>query len=153
MGVEQRLIDGEFVDLKGATIAASSIRDLLIADRLDPRGIRLRDARVEGVLDLADIHSKRPLVLLDCRTDSPVVLDRAALSSVDLTGLVAPGVSAAWLRLDHYLLLQRVRWTAARTTGRWTWRRPTSAATSACAAPTCAAPCMRPGSARAARSS
>ncbi|MCS7481458.1 hypothetical protein ACFFQW_22845 [Umezawaea endophytica] len=109
MGVEQRLIDGEFVDLKGATIAASSIRDLLIADRLDPRGIRLRDARVEGALDLADIHSKRPLVLLDCRTDSPVLLDRANLSSVDLSGLVAPAVSAAWLRLDHYLLMQDVR--------------------------------------------
>ncbi|HWO64787.1 MAG TPA: hypothetical protein VNO31_32595 [Umezawaea sp.] len=109
MGVEQRLIDGEFVDLKGAAIAASSIRELLIADRLDPRGIRLRDARVEGVLDLADIQSKRPIVLLDCRTDNPVRLDRAALSSVDLSGLVAPAVSAAWLRLDHYLLLQKAR--------------------------------------------
>jgi len=109
MGVEQRLGDGEFVDLKGESITASSIRDLLIADRLDPRGIRLRDARLDGVLDLADIQSKRPLVLLDCRTDSPVLLDRASLSSVDLSGLVAPAVSAAWLRVEHYLLLQNVR--------------------------------------------
>jgi hypothetical protein len=65
MGVEQRLIDGEFVDLKGETITASSIRDLLVEDRLDPRGVRLRDARIEGALDLADVHSKRPLVLRD----------------------------------------------------------------------------------------
>ncbi|MFD9737539.1 hypothetical protein [Umezawaea sp. NPDC059074] len=109
MGVEQRLGDGEFVDLKGESITASSIRDLLIADDLDPRGIRLRDARLDGVLDLADVQSKRPLVLVDCRTDSPVLLDRASLSSVDLSGLVAPAVSAAWLRLDHYLLLRNAR--------------------------------------------
>jgi hypothetical protein len=109
MGVEQRLIDGEFVDLKGETITASSIRDLLVEDRLDPRGIRLRNAHVDGALDLADIHSKRPLVLRDCRTDAPVLLDRAVLSSVDLSGLVAPAISAAWLRVDHYLLLRNVR--------------------------------------------
>jgi hypothetical protein len=109
MGVEQRLIDGEFVDLKGETITASSIRDLLVEDRLDPRGIRLRGAHIDGTLDLSDIRSKCPLVLRDCRTGTPVLLDRAALSSVDLSGLVAPAISAAWLKLDHYLLLQDVR--------------------------------------------
>jgi hypothetical protein len=94
-GVEQRLGDGEFVDLKGATITASSIRDLLNADRLEPRGIRLRDAHVEGVPGLADVRSRRPLVLVDRRAAGPVPLDRACLSSVDLSGLVASGVSVA----------------------------------------------------------
>ena len=109
MGVEQRIIEGEFVDLEGGTIRASLIRDLLIADNLGPRGIRVRDAVLEGSLDLSDVHSKRPLVLRDCRTTAPVLLDRAQLSSVDLTGLAAPAVSAAWLRLDHYLLLANAR--------------------------------------------
>jgi len=110
MGVEQRIISGEFVDLAGASIPASAIRDLLITDgELDPRGIRIRNAHIDGQLDLCDIHTKRPLVLRDCRTDSPVLLDRAQLSSLDLSGLVAPAVSAPWLRLDHYLYLQNAR--------------------------------------------
>ena len=109
MGVEQRIIDGEFVDLEGDTIPASSIRDLMIADNLDPRGIRVRNAIIEGPLDLSDVHSKRPLVLRDCRADNRIVLDRAHLSSLDLTGLGAPAVSAAWLRLDHYLLMADAR--------------------------------------------
>jgi hypothetical protein len=110
VGVEQRVIKGEFVDLEGEMISASVIRDLLITDdRLDPRGIRIRNARIEGQLDLCDIHTKRPLVLRDCRTDAKVLLERAHLSSLDLSGLVAPAVSAPWLRLDHYLYLQNAR--------------------------------------------
>ncbi|MEO6088559.1 MAG: hypothetical protein ABIQ18_36150, partial [Umezawaea sp.] len=90
---------------------------------------------IDGTLDLSDVQA--PPCLRDCRTDTPVLLDRAVLSSVDLSGLVAPAVSAVWLKLDHYLLLQDVRLDGAEDGwARWTWPRPTSAATSACPAPT-----------------
>nr|WP_042179158.1 hypothetical protein [Kibdelosporangium sp. MJ126-NF4]CEL13662.1 membrane-associated oxidoreductase [Kibdelosporangium sp. MJ126-NF4]CTQ99348.1 membrane-associated oxidoreductase [Kibdelosporangium sp. MJ126-NF4] len=104
--MEQRLLTGEFVDFDGDILPASLLRDILVDDdRLDLRGVRVRNARIDGQLDLCDISMSRPLVLRDCVTDSPVLLDRARISSLDLTGLVAPAVSAPWLRLEHYLLL------------------------------------------------
>jgi hypothetical protein len=108
--MRQRLIAGEFVDLGGAGVAASVVRELLVdGDALDPRGVRIRNARIDGQLDLCDVSAKRPLVLQDCQSDAPVLLDRAQLSALDLTGLVAPAVSAAWLRLEHYLYLPNAR--------------------------------------------
>jgi hypothetical protein len=108
--MRQRLIGGEFVDLDGAAAPASMIRELLVdGDTLDPRGVRIRNARIDGQLDLCDVAAKRPLVLRDCQADAPLLLDRAQLSALDLTGLVAPAVSAAWLRLEHYLYLSNAR--------------------------------------------
>jgi hypothetical protein len=108
--MEERLAAGELVDLGGGRISASVIRDLLVrADDLDPRGVRIHNARIDGQLDLSDVTAKRPLVLRDCRADEPLLLDRAQLSALDLTGLVAPAVSAPWLRLDHYLYLGDAR--------------------------------------------
>lgn len=102
------LTKGELVDFEGAAISASSIRDLLVdADKLDPRGLRVRNARIEGQLDLCDVVAERPLVLLDCTADEPILLDRAQLSALDLTGLTAPAVIAPWMRLDHYFYLGR----------------------------------------------
>lgn len=104
------LTKGELVDFEGAAISASSIRDLLVdADKLDPRGLRVRNARIEGQLDLCDVVAKRPLVLLDCTADAPILLDRAQLSALDLSGLTAPAVIAPWMRLDHYLYLVGAR--------------------------------------------
>ena len=101
--MEQRLAAGELVDLDGGRVSASVIRDLLVrADDLDPRGVRIQNAWIDGQLDLCDVSAKRPLVLRDCKADSPLLLDRAQLSALDLTGLVAPAVSAPWLRVEHY---------------------------------------------------
>ncbi|HEX6354725.1 hypothetical protein [Actinophytocola sp.] len=108
--MKERLAAGEVVDLDGDRISASLIRELLVrADDLDPRGVRVHNARIDGQLDLCDVTAKRPLVLRDCHADAPLLLDRAQLSALDLTGLVAPAVSAPWLRLDHYLYLSRAR--------------------------------------------
>ena len=96
------------MDLDGAELPASLIRDLL-TDELDQRGLRISGARIDGQLDLSDVVVSRPVALVDCTTDEPVLLDRARLTSLDLSGLVAPAVSAPWLKLDHYLLLQRAR--------------------------------------------
>ncbi|GAA0235327.1 hypothetical protein GCM10010492_37840 [Saccharothrix mutabilis subsp. mutabilis] len=105
-----RLVRGESVDLTDQEVPASLIRDLL-TDDLDQRGLRISGARVSGQLDLSDVRVSRPLVLRDCVASEPVLLDRARFASVDLSGLVAPAVSAPWLKLDHYLLLQNARLT------------------------------------------
>lgn len=104
------LAKGEVVHFEGEGISAALIRDLLLdADKLDPRGLCIRNARIEGQLDLRDVSAKRPLVLLDCTADAPLLLDRVQLSALDLTGLVAPAVIAPWIRLDYYLHLSRAR--------------------------------------------
>ncbi|TWP46711.1 hypothetical protein FKR81_34550 [Lentzea tibetensis] len=100
------LASGEWVDFEGDVVSASLIRDLLVdSDQLDPRGVRVRNARIDGQLDLCDVDTKRPLALRDCVAEAPLLLDRAHLSALDLTGLVAPAVSAPWLKVDHYLYL------------------------------------------------
>lgn len=107
--MEQRLTTGEVVDLGGDLLPASLVRDLLIsAEDLDPRGVRVRNARIDGQLDLCDVSARRPLVLRDCRAEAPLLLDRAQLSALDLAGLVAPAVSASRLRLDHNLDMSKV---------------------------------------------
>jgi hypothetical protein len=104
------LTKGELVDFEGGGISAAMIRDLLVdADQLDPRGLRVRNARIEGQLDLRDVVAKRPLALLDCTADAPLLLDRAHLSALDLSGLAAPAVIAPWMRLDHYFYLVDAR--------------------------------------------
>ncbi|WP_309114835.1 hypothetical protein [Saccharothrix sp.] len=107
-GLADRLVRGAAVDLTDQEVPASLIRDLL-TDDLDQRGLRISGARISGQLDLSDVRVSRPLVLRDCVTSEPVLLDRSRFASVDLSGLVAPAVSAPWLKLDHYLLLQNAR--------------------------------------------
>ncbi|NUT92051.1 MAG: hypothetical protein HOY78_08460 [Saccharothrix sp.] len=109
-GLADRLVRGEAVDLADEEVPASLIRDLL-TDELDQRGLRISGARVSGPLDLSDVRVSRPLVLRDCVVEGPVLLDRSRFASLDLSGLVAPSVSAPWLKLDHYLLLQNARLT------------------------------------------
>ncbi|MEV0679516.1 hypothetical protein AB0I60_23620 [Actinosynnema sp. NPDC050436] len=102
---------GDAVDFAGRTIPASLIRDLL-TDQLDQRGLRISGAHLSGQLDLSDVAVARPVVLRDCTAERPVLLDRARFASLDLSGLVAPSLSAPWLRLDHYLLVQDARLTS-----------------------------------------
>src|SRR6476469_5299227 len=54
----QRLAAGELVG--GDRVAASMIRDLVHADDLDPRGVRIHNARIDGQLDLYDVSANRP---------------------------------------------------------------------------------------------
>ena len=65
---------------------------------VDPRGIRLRNAVVDGVLDLAGIEIPFPLRFAACEfTDAPVLLgaqmtDLALVDCPRLPGLLASGV-------------------------------------------------------------
>jgi hypothetical protein len=100
---EHRLVHavlaGERLDLGAAkhrTIRAEMVRQLLIGHfhlpddaRPDPRGIRIRNAELDGQLDLTDVEAALALFLVDCRTTEPVLLTRAHLSVADLSGLHA----------------------------------------------------------------
>lgn len=106
--VEQRLIEsvarGAVLDLAGdgpvdeaamrswgdeRTVSASVIRDLvrgrLVSER-DPRGLRLRGARIAGQVDLENITSDLALELRDCLLPSGLNLRKAQLLTLALTG-------------------------------------------------------------------
>lgn len=87
-------------------ITGDEIRRLMVdSDELDPAGLQVDGARIVGRLDLSDVVSKRPLVLRNCTSELPVVLDRAQFSHLDLTGLRAPSVRSWGLSVDHDLRL------------------------------------------------
>jgi hypothetical protein len=106
--VEQRLIEsvarGAVLDLAGdgpvdeaamrswgdeRTVSASVIRDLVrgrLVSEPDPRGLRLRGARIAGQVDLENITSDLALELRDCLLPSGLNLRKAQLLTLALTG-------------------------------------------------------------------
>ncbi|HEX7303663.1 hypothetical protein [Lentzea sp.] len=87
-------------------------RRMIDHESLDPGGLRIVGATITGRLDLSDVVAKRPLVLVDCKAELPVVLSRAHFSLLDLSGLVAPSLQARGLTVDHHLKLSGARLTA-----------------------------------------
>src|SRR5258708_15024218 len=57
-----------------------------LRDRIDPRGVRLRNAAVTAPLDLAGLDVPFPLRVDGCAFDSPVVVEVAQLCELALTG-------------------------------------------------------------------
>ncbi|KAF3469971.1 hypothetical protein [Streptomyces sp. Tu 3180] len=93
-------------------VSARQIRSLLLertGGPLDPRGIRLLRARITGQLDLTDVRSVVPLRLEGCQFDEPVVLERAQMSSLSLSGSVLPALHADHLQLSFSLALAHVK--------------------------------------------
>ncbi|MEU1285081.1 hypothetical protein [Kitasatospora sp. NPDC005856] len=90
-----------------AEIAADLIRNLMlgrVGGPPDPRGIRITGATITGRLDLTDVRSCLPLQLRECTFAEPVIMDRAELSSLLLSGFM-PGFRATRLRLKNSLTL------------------------------------------------
>lgn len=116
--VEQSLVDhvelGEVLDLTGAkqTIRAEVIRDILLGRHTsapDPRGLRLRGARVTGRLDLRRVRSTVALSLWECDLTAGIDLRFAELPELDLAASwlahpAAPALDGAGFRTDLLLL-------------------------------------------------
>jgi hypothetical protein len=71
------------------TCRASVIRDILrgrLTPDPDPRGVRLRGARISGRLDLENLSTDLNLDLKDCFLGEGILLRDAHLASVSLTG-------------------------------------------------------------------
>jgi hypothetical protein len=125
---ERRLVaavgGGEWFDAAGEEVRGDVIRRMLLG-RLpwpddaepDPRGIRLRGAKLTGGLDLTEVETRLPLRLVDCHATGPLLLSGAHLSTVDISGLVGSTVVAVETRFDRALLLVGVRLNCASPDG------------------------------------
>ncbi len=92
-------------------VAAGLLRRLVyqLKDRVDPRGIRLRNARVSGQLDIAGLEIPFPLRFEACEFDTPLTAEGARLSGMAVTGSVLPGLLANGVRIRRDLDLSRSR--------------------------------------------
>ncbi|MEM9098985.1 MAG: hypothetical protein AAGC79_10720 [Pseudomonadota bacterium] len=82
-------------DTTAPTIRAQLIRFLALGGDddhpVDPFGVALRGARVEGKLSLAFCQNLRPLILSRCEVREPVTLVDAGLPRLDLSGSCLSG--------------------------------------------------------------
>jgi hypothetical protein len=90
------------------SVAADDIRDLLrgrVVTDPDPRGLRLRAARIRGRLDLDNLNTTVKLTLLDCLLDEGITAEAAHLPGLSLrrcllTHPSKPALHADELRTD-----------------------------------------------------
>jgi hypothetical protein len=77
-------------------------------DRVDPRGLRLRNAAIVGLLDLAGLEVPFPLRFEGCEFDSPLVVEGAHLNELAVTGCsLLPGLLANGAHMGRDLDLSR----------------------------------------------
>jgi hypothetical protein len=77
-------------------------------DEVDARGVRLRNAAVVGVLDLAGVEVSFPLSFESCDFETALLLEGAQLHSLALTGCPrVPGLLANGLRVRRDIDLSR----------------------------------------------
>lgn len=107
---ERRLIRtaaaGALLDLGDSgddrAVRAELLVELLSGERPSQNGrvraVKLRGARITGVLDLEATEVVCPLLLADCRFEEPVSLREAAVPALYLPGCQVPGLAAEQLR-------------------------------------------------------
>jgi hypothetical protein len=94
------------------------------SDQVDPRGVRLKNARIVGSLDLAGLDVPFPLRFEGCEFDSPPVVEGAQLHELALTGCPQlPGLLANGVRIRRDLDLSRTHVAGAHKTSASTSRR------------------------------
>ncbi|MDH2427968.1 hypothetical protein [Sphaerisporangium sp. TRM90804] len=116
IAVQEAFPHGGEVDLSGqddAVIRASVIRALLLDERDDPAGelpaLRVRGARVTGVLDLQHADIRHPIRLRDCRFDAAPDLYNTRLRQLDLSGSSFPGLLISAATIESTLRLRGCR--------------------------------------------
>jgi hypothetical protein len=90
-------------------VAAGLLRRLCLQlkDRVDPRGIQLRNTVVSGQFDIAGLDIPFPLRFDACEFDAPVMAEGAQLNHLTVTGSVLPGLLANGIRIRRDLDLSR----------------------------------------------
>lgn len=104
---------GETVDAAGVwgpdrRVTADLVQELLTAavpERVHPRGVRIRGARITGVAAWDWQRFPVPLELLDCVLDAPLLVDQAQLAGLILRRCLVPAIAGRELRSDHSLVL------------------------------------------------
>jgi hypothetical protein len=91
-------------------IRAELLRELLLkcSNKFsDPRGLRLRRARITGTLDLIHVRASIGMGLLGCSFDHSVLLNNAHLSWLALTGSRVPTLAGDGLEIGNDLFLDK----------------------------------------------
>jgi hypothetical protein len=112
--IEQRLIEaakrGDELECTEPdnVVRAELIRELLIGrhGELDPRGVMLTGARIEGVLDLDRVKAVVGLFLDDCTFDEPIEARNASLPDLMVHGGRCAGISADGIQVSGDLFLR-----------------------------------------------
>lgn len=99
--------DGDGAErLVPAAAVRAAVLDPSYADSV--RGLRLRGARIDGDLDLAEATIPRPLALVDSMVDA-VDLQWARTRTIDLTGSYVGRIRLDWATVDGGVLAGEVR--------------------------------------------
>jgi hypothetical protein len=113
---------GSWADFRHRTIDAAHLRELCRApERVDPRGLMIRNAKVAGRLDLSGMDIPFPLRFEACEFAEPPLFDGARLHELALLRCGLPaGLQANGLRVTRDLDLSRstiagALWTPAST--------------------------------------
>lgn len=93
---------------RAQVVRADVIRDLLLGryGSVDPRGVQLSGARIDGALDLEGVVSTAGLNLTDCRLSHPVVARDAQFPWLELEGCHIPALLADRLRVTGGLFMR-----------------------------------------------
>jgi hypothetical protein len=91
----------------GNTISAGFLRCLLTSGEghVHPKGVRIRGARITGLLDLEALVGLPQLTLRGCRLDEAPVLEQAEIEWLELSQSAAPGLDADQLHVTYNLVL------------------------------------------------
>ncbi|GII57588.1 oxidoreductase [Planotetraspora thailandica] len=107
---------------EGLVVPARLVRELCRGGReeVDPRGLTIEGARIDGDLDLSGMQVPFPLRFIRCSFDRPVNLDGADLHVLTLDACTVPGLLGNGMRVRRDLDLSRSRitgdlWTSAST--------------------------------------
>ncbi len=112
-GVEERLVTavraGDELDVRGeadAEVRADVVRDILLGPA-DARGLRLRGARVVGMLDLDGLRTTVRMRLRDCTLTDAASMRGASMPLLDLSGSITAGLIADDMTVENSLLVRR----------------------------------------------
>ena len=110
-GQSGAVLDG-MKDVAKRAVPAAVLRTCCheLKDQVDPRGLRLANAKVTGCLDLTGLAVPFPLRFDRCEFDAAPVVEGADLFELSLTGCPSlPGLLGNGLRLRRDLDLSRSR--------------------------------------------
>ena len=99
---------GEVLDLSrrgNNELRAEAIRDLLLAEDIDPRGILVVGARITGYLNLDFVSASTPLQLDRCVFEEGCSLHDTQLPGLSLDGSTLPALHAKYLRTRHLTMV------------------------------------------------
>jgi hypothetical protein len=114
--------DGAARGVVDAQVLRRCCRDL--GGEVDPRGLRVRGARIAGCLDLTGLEVPFPLGFEDCEFDSPLLIEGAQLHELLVRGCAElPGLLANGARVRRDLDLSGTRVTGGHRTSASTSKR------------------------------